>query len=47
MIKDNKLFEENNLELPFMLEVTNKLRYYGLVKNDINTVDELVEELWK
>ena len=47
VIKDNKLFEENNLELPFMLEVTNKLRYYGLVKNDINTVDELVEELWK
>ena len=47
VIKDNKLFEDNNLELPFMLDVTNKLNYYGLIQKDINNIDELVDELWK
>lgn len=47
VIQNNKLFEENNLELPFILDITNKLKYYGLIKNNINNVDELVDELWK
>ena len=47
VIVDNELFEDNNLELPFMLEITNKLKYYGLIKSNIDTIDELVDELWK
>ena len=47
VIKDSKLFEDNNLELPFMLDITNKLNYYGLIKSNINNIDELVDELWK
>lgn len=30
VIKDNKLFEDNNLRLPFLLDITNKLKYYEI-----------------
>ena len=45
--KDNKLFEDNHLKLPFLLDITNKLKYYGLVEKDVKDMESLVDELWK
>ena len=47
VIKDNKLFEDNHLKLPFLLDITNKLKYYGLVEKDVKDMESLVDELWK
>ena len=47
VIKDNKLFEDNHLKLPFLLDITNKLKYYGLVDKNIKDMESLVDELWK
>lgn len=46
-LSDNKIFEDNNLKLPFLNDITSKLSYYGLIKNNINSIDELVNALWK
>ena len=47
VIKDNKLFEDNNLRLPFLLDITNKLKYYDLIDEEVSGIDELVDKLWK
>ena len=47
VITDNKIFEDNKLKLPFILDITNKLSYYGLVDKDINDIESLVNSLWK
>lgn len=47
VIKDNKLFEDNNLRLPFLLDITNKLKYYDLIEEEVSGIDELVDKLWK
>ena len=41
-LSDNKIFEDNNLKLPFLNDITSKLSYYGLIKNNI-----LMVFLWK
>lgn len=46
-LSDNKIFEDNSLKLPFLNDILNKLSYYGLIKNNIKNIDELVNELWK
>ena len=46
-LSDNKIFEDNNLKLPFLNDIKSKLSYYGLIKNNINNIDELVNALWK
>lgn len=47
VIKNNKLFEDNKLRLPFLLDISNKLRYYGLLDSSVNDIESLVDELWK
>lgn len=46
-LNNNKIFEDNSLKLPFLNDIANKLSYYGLIKNSITNIDELVNELWK
>lgn len=46
-LSDNTIFENNNLKLPFLNDITSKLNYYGLIKNNINSIDELVNVLWR
>lgn len=45
--KNEKLFKDNNLELPFMVSLSNKLKYYGLVDDIILDMDKMVDKLWK
>ena len=47
----NKLNEEilnkNNLKLPFMIDLSNKLKYYDLIDKIYIDKKELVDEVWK
>lgn len=45
--KEEKLLKKIGLELPFMVDLSNKLRYYGLVDDDILSMNEMVNHLWK
>ena len=47
VINNNKIFNENNLKLPFLNDISNKLNYYDLLKKPVNSIEELVDELWK
>lgn len=42
-----KILVKNNSELPFALELSNKLYSYGVVKKLYNSNSELVNNIWK
>jgi len=51
--KKNKLYENEKLlnslgyNLPFMIELSNRLIFYGLIDHVIYDMKEMVDELWK
>ena len=45
--KLEKLLVRNNSELPFALDVSNKLYSYGVIKKLYNNNSELVDNIWK
>lgn len=47
VLKEEKVFNRIGLALPFMAELSIKLKYYGLIDHIILDMDEMVEELWK
>lgn len=47
IIKDIQIFKKAKLELPFMVELSDKLKYYDLLDNPIYDIDKLVKYLWK
>ena len=47
VIKEEKLFNKLGLSLPFMAELSMKLKYYGLVEDIILDMNEMVDILWK
>ena len=47
VLQEEKTFNKLGLTLPFMAELSIKLRYYGLVDHLIFDMDEMVDELWK
>ena len=46
-IKDIKVFEDNNLQAPFLLDASCKLKYYEILDKEVKSIDKLVNELWK
>ena len=40
-------FNESNLKLPFMIDLSNKLKFYDLIDKVILDEDELVDSIWK
>lgn len=44
---NEKLFKQASLELPFMVSLSNKLKYYGLVDDTIIEMNKMVNALWK
>ena len=47
VLSDEKAFTKYNLKLPFMVDLSTKLKYYGLVDDIILDMDEMVDLLWK
>ena len=41
------LIESNRLELPFILNLSNKLSYYNLIDKPYENIDQMVGDLWK
>lgn len=46
-LKNEKIFRESNSRLPFCVELSNKLKFYDLIDDDIFDLNELVNEVWK
>ena len=47
LLRKEKLFKNNGLELPFVVDLSYKLKYYGLVDDIVLNMDELVNKVWK
>lgn len=47
VIKDDKKFLNNNLSLPFIAELSLKLKYYGVIDKIYVDSDKLVDAIWK
>lgn len=47
LIKDENIFIKNNIKLPFIIDLSYKLKAYELIDKLIFDTDEMVEELWK
>lgn len=47
ILKEEKTFTKNGLKLPFMADLSIKLKYYGLVDDIILDMDKMVDILWK
>lgn len=45
--KQEKLLNQLNFDLPFMVSLSNKLSYYEMVDDIILDMDEMVDLLWK
>lgn len=45
--KEEKTLKKVGLDLPFMVDLSNKLSYYGLVDDVILNMNEMVNHLWK
>ena len=47
VLSEEKIFTKLGLSLPFMAELSIKLKYYGLVDDIILDMNEMVDLLWK
>lgn len=47
VLLEEKTFNKLNLELPFMVSLSIKLMYYGLIDHLIFDMNEMVNEIWK
>lgn len=47
VLKQDKIFNRIGLEVPFMVDLSLKLKLYGLIDNLILDMDEMVNALWK
>ena len=47
LLRKEKLFKNNGLELPFVVDLSYKLKYYGIVDDIVLDMDELVNLIWK
>ena len=46
IFKDDKLFYENNLEIPFLVDLSVKLKMYNLVDKEYKNMKAMVDDLW-
>lgn len=47
LTKDQNLFSKNDLNLPFIIDLSYKLKAYELIDSLIYDVDEMVDEIWQ
>lgn len=45
-LEDEKSFHNNNLKLPFMSDLSIKLKYYDLLDNQVLDMNKMVDTLW-
>jgi len=47
LFKSEKIFSKLGLDLPFMIDLSIKLKYYNLIDEPIYSMEEMVDILWK
>lgn len=47
VLREEKILKQVGLDLPFVVDLSNKLRYYGLVDDIYLNMEALVDHLWK
>lgn len=47
MLNQESLFKKSKIDLPFMADLSHKLKYYDLVEKPIYDLDKMVNYLWK
>lgn len=47
VLSESKILKAAGLQLPFIVNLSNKLKYYGLVDGVMLDMDEMVDVIWK
>lgn len=47
LLKNEKLFVKNDIELPFMIDLSNRIMAYELIDKPIYDMSEMVDEIWQ
>lgn len=47
IFQDDALFRKLGLELPFVVDLYHKLKYYELIDHPVYDLEKMVDELWK
>ncbi len=47
LFMDDQIFLDNGFNIPFMADISNKLKLYGLIDKSYTTVESLVNDIWK
>lgn len=47
LLKNENLFVKNDIELPFMSDLSNKIMSYELIDKPIYDMNEMVDEIWQ
>lgn len=47
VFKETSVFDKLGFDLPFIVDLSNKLRYYGLLNSLCFTKEDLVDNIWK
>lgn len=47
ILNNESLLKKNGIEMPFMIDLSSKLRAYGLIDKNINDPERMVDILWK
>ncbi len=47
VLSNEHVFKSLNLELPFIVDLSTKLKYYGLIDKLYFDMEELVDDIWK
>ena len=47
ILEDEELLNNAHIEVPFMVDLSNKLKMYSLINKTYYDMEELVDSLWK
>lgn len=47
LIEEEKIFTKNDIKLPFLIDLSYKLKSYEVIDKLINDYDEMVDEIWQ
>lgn len=47
VLKEDKKIVKNNLELPFLIDLSNKLKSYDLIYDSFLDIEKMVNSIWK
>lgn len=46
ILNDESLLKKNGMDMPFMMDLSSKLKTYGLISKNINDPERMVDVLW-